>query len=109
MPVKNTKKSKANLAVGCIQPSDQDAAQPCSINKETKSLPDSKMLAIMTAVVEASMRNVLSSDQWYLIFAQARHTCEQVGISEEEFDTVLVKLAEAQQKRFQSNPMSSMF
>lgn len=109
MFVKNTKKSKASPVAGCTQPSEQDAAQLCLTSEEAKSLPDSKMLVIMTAVVEASMCNVLSGDQWYLIFAQARHTCKQVGISEEEFDIVLARLAEAQQKRFQSNPMSSMF
>jgi len=109
MSVKNMKKLKTSPVVGSTPPLEWDVALPCSMTKETKSLSDSKLLAIMTAVVEASMRNVLSGDVWSLTFIQARHTCEKVGISAEDFDNVLLKLIEAREKRFKSNPMSSMF
>ena len=109
MSVKSTKKLAPKKAAGCIPPSAQVVAPPCLTNKETGSLPDSKLLAIMTAVVEASMRNFLSTDAWVLTFLQAKRTCKDVGISEEEFASVLVRLLEAKDGRFRANPLSSLF
>lgn len=109
MSVRNTKKLAIKKVAGCSPRLVQDAALPRLKSKEPESLPDAKLLAIMTAVVEASMCNFLSADAWELTFIQARHTCKEVGIPEEEFDNVLMQLGEARKKRFNANPMSSMF
>ncbi len=64
---------------------------------------------VLSSVVFALQREVLSRDTWALAMMSAAREARGLGVSEDELSTVMEQLQKTRAARHASNPLSAMF
>lgn len=67
------------------------------------------MVVTLLSLIQALQWNVLSGDVWELSIAAARKHAETMGVDNETFKGIMVKLEVFRKRQRDRNPMSSMF
>ena len=90
--------------------SEQAVARPSTAIDELLSKPSHRdVLLVLLAMLKGYQRHTFSGDVRSLVYIQAAHECQQLGISETDFTEVAQRLLVLGKAGREHDPMSGMF
>lgn len=84
--------------------------KPINVLNDLPTNADMKTaLIVLSSLVFRMQGNVMSGDVWALSYMAAMNDAEQLGVSEEEFTALMLKLEKSRLRERGKNPLHSMF
>ncbi len=111
MSARPSRKYHAIQEAGSAPPSALVVVRPLETSPETafSGVSPKEVSIVLSSIIFALQRVVLSHDAWWLAMHSAEHEAEQLGVPPEQFLKVKTQIERTRKARHASNPLSGMF